>query len=208
MIEIERQVLDVPQALAADLAKRLGFYKLRAKVVIADVSDAFAVAALGGPAHAAAVYADPRAPGLGMRAIVPREAAAALPSDRVAYDALRIALGAPEGGVDFAYGDAFPHDVNMDILHGVDFAKGCYVGQEIVARMQHKGGVRKRAVRLRFAAPAPAPGTPVMDGEVALGALGRSAGDEALAVLRIDKVEDAKAAGRALRAGGLTAKIE
>ena len=130
--------LDVPKALAGELAKRLGFYKLRAKVTIADVSDGFAVAALGPPSGAIAVFADPRASGLGARAIVPREFADALPSERAAYDALRITLGVPEGGVDFAYGDAFPHDVNMDLLHGVDFAKGCYVGQEIVARMQHK----------------------------------------------------------------------
>ena len=200
--------LDVPKALAADLAKRLGFYKLRAKVAITDVSDAFAVTVLGATAEAAAIYSDPRAPGLGLRAVVPRAGAAALLSDRAAYDALRIGLGVPEGGVDFAYADAFPHDVNMDLLHGVDFAKGCYVGQEIVARMQHKGGVRKRAVRLRFAERAPPRHTPVMDGDVALGALGGSAGAEALAVLRIDKVEDAKAAGRVLHAAGLGAEIE
>jgi tRNA-modifying protein YgfZ len=194
--------LDVPKALASDLAKRLGFYKLRAKVAIADVSDAYSVTALGAPPHAAAVYADPRAAGLGERAIVARADSASPRSDRTAYDSLRIALGVPEGGVDFAYGDSFPHDVNMDLLHGVDFAKGCYVGQEIVARMQHKGGVRKRTVRLRFEGAAPAPGTPVMDGDVTLGALGGAHGEEALATLRIDKLDDAKAAGRALSADG------
>ena len=194
--------LDVPKALAADLAKRLGFYKLRAKVAIADVSDAYSVTALGAPLHAAAIYADPREAGLGRRAIVARADAASLSADRTAYDALRIARCVPEGGVDFAYGDSFPHDVNMDLLHGVDFAKGCYVGQEIVARMQHKGGVRKRVVRLRFEREAPVSGAPVMDGDVILGALGGASGDEALAVLRIDKLDDVKAAGRTLSAAG------
>ena len=116
--------LDAPKALASDLAKRLGFYKLRAKVAIADVSDSFAVTALGAPPDAAAVYPDPRAAGLGLRAIIALADAASLPNDRAAYDSLRIALGVPEGGLDFAYGDSFPHDVNMDLLHGVDFAKG------------------------------------------------------------------------------------
>ena len=195
--------LDVPKALAADLAKRLGFYKLRAKVAIADVSDSFAVTALGAPLHAAAVYADPRAAALGERAIVARADAAGLPSERADYDSLRIASGVPEGGVDFTYGESFPHDVNMDLFHGVDFAKGCYVGQEIVARMQHKGGVRKRVVRLRFDGETPAPGAPVMDGDIALGALGGAGGGVALAVLRIDRLEDAKSAGRALSAAGI-----
>ncbi len=64
------------------------------------------------------------------------------------YDAHRIALGVPRGGVDFMYGDAFPHEANMDRLHGVDFDKGCYVGQEVVSRMQHRGIARTRIVRL------------------------------------------------------------
>ena len=97
-----------------------------------------------------------------------------------------------------------PHDANFDLLHGVDFEKGCYVGQEVVSRMKHRGTARKRVARVKLAGPAPAPGTPVMDGELAVGALGSSSGREALAMLRIDRVEDASAAGRLLSAGGVT----
>ena len=110
----------------------------------------------------------------------------------------------PEGGVDFAYGDAFPHDADMDLFNGVDFAKGCYVGQEVVSRMKHRGEARKRVVRVRLDGAAPAPGTPVTDGALPVGALGAAAGDEALALLRIDRAAEAQAAGRRLEAAGVT----
>ncbi len=202
-------LIDCTAAQAADLAKRLGFYKLRAKVAIADVSADHAVAAFWAaePASVAegVLYADPRDPRLGWRAILPRPIAAAVGLEHVnEYEGLRIAVGAPKGGLDFAYADAFPHDANFDLLHGVDFDKGCYVGQEVVSRMKHRGTARKRVARVKLAGPAPAPGTPVMDRELAVGALGSSSGREALAMLRIDRVEDASAAGRPLSAGGVT----
>ena len=90
----------------------------------------------------------------------------------------------PKGGVDFVYGDAFPHDANFDLLHGVDFDKGCYVGQEVVSRMKHRGTARKRIARVKTAGPAPPPGTPVLDRELAVGTLGSSSGREALALMR------------------------
>ena len=108
---------------------------------------------------------------------------------------------APKGGVDFAYGDAFPHEANFDALGGVDFHKGCYVGQEVVSRMQHRGGLRKRVVRVELEGPAPAPGTQVQDGDLPVGTLGAAAGRFALALMRLDRVEDARAAGRTLKAG-------
>ena len=90
-------------------------------------------------------YADPRLPELGFRIMLPphraTEVAAGLgatPMDAANYEAHRIGLGIPRGGVDFAYGDAFPHESDMDQLGGVDFAKGCYVGQEVVSRMEHR----------------------------------------------------------------------
>jgi len=88
-------------------------------------------------------------------------------------------------------------------LNGVDFDKGCYVGQEVVSRMKHRGAARKRVARVKLAGPAPAPGTPVLDRELVLGALGSSSGREALALLRLDRAQDAKAAGRTLTAGGV-----
>jgi folate-binding protein YgfZ len=200
-------LIDCAAAQAADLARRLGFYRLRAKVAIADVSADRAVAAFWGderPSIDGLLYADPRDPRLGWRAIVPRPAAAAVGLEHLnEYEGLRIAVGAPKGGLDFAYADAFPHEANFDRLNGVDFDKGCYVGQEVVSRMKHRGAARKRVARVKLAGPAPAPGTPVMDGELAVGALGSSSGREALAMLRIDRAEEAMAAGRTLSAGGV-----
>ena len=201
-------LIDCTATQAADLAKRLSFYKLRAKVAIADVSADRAVAAFWGdesPSVAEGLlYADPRDPRLGWRAILPRPIAGAVGTEHVnEYEGLRIAVGAPKGGLDFAYADAFPHDANFDLLHGVDFDKGCYVGQEVVSRMKHRGTARKRVARVKLAGPAPAPGTPVMDRELAVGALGSSSGREAFAMLRIDRVEDASTAGRPLSAGGI-----
>ena len=97
----------------------------------------------------------------------------------------------------------FPHDANFDLLHGVDFAKGCYVGQEVVSRMKHRGTARKRVARVKALGEPASPGTPVLDGELAVGTLGSSSGREALAMLRLDRVEEAKAAGRELTAGGV-----
>ncbi|HSU98729.1 MAG TPA: folate-binding protein [Roseiarcus sp.] len=201
-------LIDCAAAQSADLSKRLGFYRLRAKVAVADVSAERAVAAFWGgepPTVAGSVvYADPRDSRLGWRAIMARPAAAAAGLAHVGeYEGLRIAVGAPKGGLDFAYADAFPQDANFDLLHGIDFEKGCYVGQEVVSRMKHRGAVRKRVARVKLAGPAPAPGTPVMDGELAVGALGSASGREALAMLRIDRAEEAKAAGRTLSAGGV-----
>jgi tRNA-modifying protein YgfZ len=198
-------LLDCSAAQAADLAKRLGFYKLRAKVAVANESAGRAVVAFWGgepaPIEGGLLYPDPRDPRLGWRAIVPRPIAAALGSEHAAeYEGLRIGVVAPKGGVDFAYGDAFPHDANLDLLHGVDFDKGCYVGQEVVSRMKHRGTARRRAARVKLAGPPPMPGTPVLDRELAVGTLGSSSGREALALLRLDRVEDAAAAGRTLTA--------
>jgi tRNA-modifying protein YgfZ len=201
-------LIDCAAAQAADLAKRLGFYKLRAKVTIVDQSAGRAVAAFWGEMPPriddGLLFADPRDPRLGWRAILPRPVAAAVGLEHVnEYEGLRIAVGAPKGGLDFAYADAFPHDANLDLLHGVDFDKGCYVGQEVVSRMKHRGTARKRVARVKLAGPAPAPGTPVMDRELAVGALGSSSGREALALLRLDRAEEAMAAGRTLSAAGV-----
>ena len=205
-------LIDCGAAQAANLAKRLGFYKLRAKVAIADESASRAVAAFWGGEPGAIegglVYADPRDPRLGWRAILPRPIADGVgPEHAGEYEGLRIGVVAPKGGVDFAYGDAFPHDANLDLLHGVDFDKGCYVGQEVVSRMKHRGTARRRIARVKLAGPPPAPGAPVMDRELAVGMLGSSSGREALALLRLDRVEDAASAGRTLSADGVVLSL-
>ena len=200
--------VDCAAQQSAELTKRLGFYKLRARVVVADASHAHGVVAAWGAQLAAAPegfrYVDPRDPRLGLRLILPRETAEAVgDADLPAYESLRVSLGIPKGGVDFAYGDAFPHDADLDLLNGVDFQKGCFVGQEVVSRMKHRGTARKRIVRVTLSGEAPPPGAAVLDGELAVGSLGSSVGREALAMLRLDRVEDAKAAGRPLSAGGV-----
>ncbi|MBV9288873.1 MAG: folate-binding protein YgfZ [Hyphomicrobiales bacterium] len=201
-------LIDCAAAQAADLAKRLGFYKLRARVAIADESATQAVVAgwdwepAGAPG--VLVYADPRERGLGWRAILTRAEAAALAGDgETSYEARRIAAGVPKGGIDFLYGDAFPQDANFDLLHGLDFDKGCYVGQEVVSRMRHRGAARKRVARVKLAGDPPPAGAPILDGALAVGTLGSSSGREALALVRLDRVEEARAAGRGLQAGGV-----
>ena len=121
-----------------------------------------------------------------------------------AYHAHRIALGVPEGGRDFLFGDAFPHEALMDQLHGVDFDKGCYVGQEVVSRMQHRGTARSRIVPLVYLDGfATEPGVEVTAGERVIGKAGTGANGRGLALLRLDRAADALAAGETIRAGGL-----
>ncbi len=117
------------------------------------------------------------------------------------YHAMRIAQGVPEGGRDYAYGDAFPHEAMFDQLHGVDFKKGCFVGQEVVARMEHRGTARKRLIPVEGDRPLPAIGSEVMAGDTAVGTLTSVDGRLGLASLRLDRVEQAYEAGETLRAG-------
>ena len=204
-------LLDCPKSLAQPLAARLAIYKLRAKVAIENLSDAFGVLAIwdGQPQMTPDLaFADPRDETLGWRVLVPQDladkAAAAIGAQMVsadAYEAHRIKCGAPHGGIDFAYNDAFPHDANMDRLHGVDFDKGCYIGQEVVSRMQHRGTARTRIVRVGLDDDVAA-GTPVTAGDKSLGTLGSSADHLGLALLRIDRVADAVEAGTPVLANG------
>ncbi|MGJ3265481.1 MAG: YgfZ/GcvT domain-containing protein [Salinarimonas sp.] len=207
-------LLDTPAARAADLAKRLGFYRLRAKVTIADRSAERAVLAgwdVAAPAGAGIVAgADPRLAALGWRAVVPAgEAAAHADADADAWHARRIAHGVPEGGRDYAFGETFPHEALMDQLAGVDFTKGCYVGQEVVSRMQHRGTARTRILPARYAdGDAPEPGAEVVAGERTIGRAGSAAGGRGLVMLRLDRAADAIAAGTPLLAGGHALVLE
>jgi folate-binding protein YgfZ len=155
-------------------------------------------------------YADPRLPGLGSRIMLPphlaAEAAADLGAtlvDDEAYETHRILLGVPRGGIDFAYGDTFPHEADMDQLQGIDFGKGCYVGQEVVSRVEHRASARSRVVPIAYDEFAPMSGLDVMAGDKQVGTLGSTAKGRGLAMLRLDRVEDALAAGTPLTAGGI-----
>ena len=210
-------LIDCPRALAQGLADKLGFYKLRAKVTIENLSDSLGVLAAwdGDPAlKPDLAFADPRSAALGWRILVPDELAqkaadliGAEMVDSAAYDAHRIASGVPRGGLDFIYGDAFPHETNMDRLHGVDFDKGCYVGQEVVSRMQHRGTARTRTVRIILDGPAPEPGAAILAGDKSVGTMGSAAGQSGLALIRIDRVADALDAAIPLTSGGLAIRL-
>jgi len=205
--------LDCPRALAPGLVEKLNFYKLRAKAICEDLSELLGVMAVwdgAGTTEYGLIYSDPRLPTLGQRVMLPphlaKETAADLGAEVVeahAYEAHRIAQGVPRGGVDFIYGDAFPHETDMDQLEGVDFDKGCYVGQEVVSRMEHRGTARNRVVPIAASDFAPDAGVPVMAGDRPVGITGSHAGNRGLAMLRLDRVADARAAGTPLTAGGV-----
>ena len=210
-------LIDCPRALAQVLADKLGFYKLRAKVAVENLSHSLGVLAAwdGDPAlKPDLAFVDPRNAALGWRILVPEEFAQKAADligaellDSTAYDARRIATGVPRGGLDFIYGDAFPHETNMDRLHGVDFDKGCYVGQEVVSRMQHRGTARTRTVRVLLDGPAPEAGSTILAGDKSVGTMGSAADHHGLALIRIDRVSDALEAGVPLTAGGLAIRV-
>jgi tRNA-modifying protein YgfZ len=210
-------LIDCPRPLAQDLSNKLGFYKLRAKVTVENLSDNMGVIAAWGGEPAMKpdlAFADPRDTALGWRILAPHELAPKVAAligaelvDDTAYEAHRIACGAPRGGLDFMYGDAFPHETNMDRLHGVDFDKGCYVGQEVVSRMQHRGTARTRTVKVILDDFAPEAGTPILAGDKPVGTMGSFAGQNGLALMRIDRVADALGAGIKLTSGGLGLRV-
>jgi folate-binding protein YgfZ len=209
--------LDVPRALAKTCVDRLNFYKLRAKVMIEDLSEILGVMALwdgAGVSEYGLCYRDPRLPALGLRVMLPPHLAAEAAADLSAalvpstdYEAHRIALGVPRGGLDFSYGDAFPHEADMDQFHGVDFAKGCYVGQEVVSRMEHRGIARTRIVPVAYEGFPPDAGAAVTAAEKPVGTFGSAAQGRALALLRLDRAADALAAGHDIVAGAVTLRL-
>jgi folate-binding protein YgfZ len=205
--------LDCARALAPALVEKLNFYKLRAKLTIEDRSDTLGVMAFWdgvGISDDGLSYADPRLPALGTRTIIPpglaAEAAANLGAALAghdAYEAHRIALGVPKGGEDFAYLDTYPHEAEMDQLGGVDFDKGCYVGQEVVSRVEHRSSARSRLVPIAYGELAPMAGLPVMAGDRQIGTTGTTAKGHGLALLRLDRLGEALASKTPLIAGGI-----
>ena len=208
-------LIDCPKALAEGLATKLKFYKLRAKVTVENL-DLGVLAAWDGAlaAQPDLAFADPRNDGLGHRILIPEDLKQKLSDligaelvDADEYEAHRIALGVPRGGLDFMYNDAFPHETNMDRLSGVDFDKGCYVGQEVVSRMQHRGTARTRSVKVLLADLSPELGVSVLAGDKPVGTMGSSAQGKGIALVRIDRVADALDAEQALTAGGLAVTL-
>ena len=211
--------LDCPRALGKTLVDRLNFYKLRAKLIVEDLSEALGVVAIWngvGETEYGLCYPDPRLSALGTRCMVPPHLVAEAAGDLGAalveaseYEAHRITLGAPRGGLDFSYNDAFPHEADMDQLNGIDFEKGCYVGQEVVSRVEHRGTARKRVVPVVFENFAAEIGVPVVVDDVPIGVMGSSVrgSGRGLAMLRLDRIAEAFATGKPLMSGGMPLSV-
>ena len=206
-------LLDVARASAEALIKRLTMYKLRAAVTIEAAPADLAVGAMWGDAArvpaGVIAYQDPRLAALGQRFVAPAGRVGEIPasqSDEAAYHAHRIALGVPEGGLDYAFADTFPHEALFDQLHGVDFEKGCYVGQEVVSRMEHRGTARNRIVPVDGAGSLTAAAA-VTAGEVSLGHIGSVAGRAGLALIRLDRAHEATQKGQPIVAGDVTLQL-
>ncbi len=197
-----------------DLLRRLTMYRLRAKVELDDQSAAYRSYALPGALAAGfelaaepgacrafgggLLFVDPRLAALGLRAILPAaagdaplRAAGLAPAERPAYDRLRLALGVPEGSGDLAVERATLLESGFEELHGVDFQKGCFVGQELTARMKYRGLVKKRLLPVRFDGPAPAPGTIIRRGAKEAGEIRSSLPGQGLALLRLEQLQAA-----------------
>ena len=189
-------LLDVKAERAAALAQRLGMYRLRAKVAV-EPTELAVVVGLGAPP--AGAVADPRHAELGWRAYVADPAALlagmeALTPDEI--EARRVALVVPETGVELQPDESYILEMGFERLNGVDFRKGCYVGQEVTARMKHKTELRKGLARVVLDGAA-APGTEILRDGRAVGTLFTTAGDRGLAYLRFDRAEGELTAGAA-----------
>jgi folate-binding protein YgfZ len=222
LLEAERERLP-------DLAKRLRLYKLRSQVAI-EPRDALAVAALwpedaldalglardpGAAAQRAGgvVHVDPRLAALGARAVVPRdrldEALAGFDRAPLAdYDRLRLTLGVPDGSRDFIAEKSILLENGVDELNGVDWKKGCYVGQELTARTKYRGLIKKRLLPVGIEGPLPAPGTLVMLGDREAGEMRSAADGIGLALLRLELVDAAALEGEPLRAGEARLRVQ
>ncbi len=206
----DHTLLDCAKAIIEDLIKRLTFYRLRASVEFEDLSGTLHVhAAWGGMPELssdAIIFTDPRLDALGQRIIAPSSLdSAKLDCEKASeqdYHRHRISLGVPEAGMDYALGDTFPHEADYDQLAGVDFSKGCYVGQEVVSRMQHRGSARKRIVPVSGDAPL-TPGAEITAEDSRIGVVGSVANDKGLAMVRLDRAQKAVEEGRQLMADGV-----
>jgi folate-binding protein YgfZ len=221
----EALYLDAEAARLEELRRRLSLYKLRSKVTLAIASERFrvavawgtgATAALGLPEQPGAarqfaeglVYVDPRLAALGARALLPREAgtealaeAGLAQGDAAAYDRLRLSLGVPDGSRDLAVERTILLEAGFDELNGIDWQKGCYMGQELTARTKYRALIKKRLLPVAVEGKLPPPGTPVMLGDAEAGELRSGRDGLALALLRLEAVEAAAKTGGALTAG-------
>ena len=206
-------LLDAAAATAEDLVKRLTMYRLRRKIEIGRKADLAVAAVWGGETppvlDGAMLFRDSRAAGMGWRAIGPTarlQAVATADADR--FEARRMALGIADSALDIGSGQLFPHEANLDQLNGVSFTKGCYVGQEVVSRMEHRGTARSRIVPVSFDGGEIAPETAISAGGRSLGRILSTMQGRGLALMRLDRAEAARAAGEEFLAGDMAIAIE
>jgi hypothetical protein len=218
-------LLDAERARLPDLLRRLTMYRLRAKVELQDASGRYAVAAVLGedvarrfeledrpgacrPLAEGIAFIDPRLVRLGVRVLLPPttlgptlEAQGFAPLEPEAYERVRITAGVPDGSRDLLTEKSTLLESGFEELHGVDFAKGCFVGQELTARMKYRGLVRKRLLPVVLKGPRPEPGTIIRLGEREAGEMRSSIDGRGLALLRLDRIAEADQAGAPLSAG-------
>jgi folate-binding protein YgfZ len=181
----ESFLIDCSAAQKPEILKRLGFYKLRSKVTISASEDAVGVAPEEPEAELR--YEDPRTPAIGWRYMTGSRSIA----DALDYESARIALGLADTDADLGSAEYFPHEANLDQLGGVSFTKGCYVGQEVISRMEHRGTIRSRILPVEFDGPAPPKGTNIRSGEKQVGVMLSSFETRALALIRLDRLAEA-----------------
>jgi folate-binding protein YgfZ len=186
------------------LLKRLTMYKLRAAVDLAAVEESDVTIAWDD------VEADAPRDARFARAgrDVSRRPGSGGSDDPALYDTLRISAGIPESGRDYALSDAFPHDIILDLTGGLSFRKGCYVGQEVVSRMQHRSTARRRPVIVKGEAALPPTGTELLAGGKPIGTLGSVSGALGLAIVRIDRAADAMQSDTPVTANGVPVTLE
>lgn len=195
--------LDVDASVADAFLKRMRMYKLRAAVEIEDLRESHSVGWSAAQPADGIAHADLRASGLGWRVIAPKTDAVDWAPEDDEFLERRIGTSIAELGPDFAADTMFPHDIGMDLLQGVDFKKGCYVGQEVVSRMEHRGTARRRPVIISSLPDGSAAGAPVLVGEREAGTIGKMHVGKAVAIVRLDRIPDEDAA----TFGGLPVKL-
>ena len=183
-------LIDVAEPMAESLLKRLSMYRLRAAVTL-ELTDLSVQRGLGDVPEGG--YADPRHTGLGWRLY------GAAPGARATTDweALRVELGIPESGVELHANDTYVLEAGFERLNGVDFKKGCYVGQEVTARMKHKTELRKGVVQVDVEGIADV-GTDITANGKSVGRLYSQANGKGLAYLRFDRARGDLKAGDAI----------
>lgn len=212
---IDGFMFDIDKSMSNDFLHRLKFYKLRADVHVSYAAEKIKVYAVFADFNEAIqemtvdgiCLPDPRLKEMGLRAYINRVPPIATLVKREEYLALRNLHAMPSGGIDFTFGDTFPHEALMDQFNGVDFKKGCYVGQEVVSRMQHRGTARKRFISATTESDMPQIGTEIIAGGKTIGNIASKSGKNAIALIRLDRAAPSVHEGLPILAGSTNIKL-